>query len=158
MGIVEDIKDPTGNNRVRVRIFGIHPHNQALIDSSGKVGTPSGPSSSSDGTTNTGGGHVTAAVPIDTEKVATPSQLSSPIYPGSPTKVGDVISSHDGQLALKRGEVTQTKLNRIANLVVNVIDPLRKEGKHFRITSGIRTAQGGGSVPDRRQSLTRLGY
>lgn len=138
VGVVKDITDPLGSNRVRVRIKGIHPEDP-LGDGgySGDGITRFG----SDGTSTPSQGGTTSTQ-LSPLAAVTPNKDNLP----STTQFDGKISKHftlrqlspSRDIQYYQSKLTPEIIYNLANLAMNCLDPLKDHFSNLHITSGWR--------------------
>lgn len=147
IGVVKDVTDPAGANRVRVRIKGIHSE-----DSKGDGGNPASQGSSGAGTSNasgSGGGSTNSnaggaiqpkgTISIDESKLPDKTQLSAKIskhWTLGQLTVGATVSG--GNCRSYMHLLDKQTIKNLSFLATNVLDPLKEQFPGITVTSGWR--------------------
>jgi hypothetical protein len=149
IGVVKDTSDP--NNRVRVRIKGIHPEDPdgdgTHTPSSGGGGSSGG--GNGGGTKDTGGSPSTTPSSSDTTGQGTLPAL--PDLPKSGHASGAPISKHfklghmtvwatvsGGYMKNFLGQITEDNIKHMSLVATNILDPLKEHFPNITITAGWR--------------------
>lgn len=149
IGVVKDINDPLNANRVRVRIYGIHPEGDDDMPLTGSVSGPGAGGGS--GTSTTGGSSGTSGASGPTNS---PIKVDESNLPDS-RKLGDKISKNftlenlttgasgpasksSSRRGINQGLLTKEIIKNLANLATNVLDPLKDKYPNLNINSGWR--------------------
>lgn len=151
IGVVKNTRDPMNSNRVQVRIKGIHPDegdsdtgSPSTPPTSGSGTTTGASSSSSTPSTNTGSAVNNApAVPPSPgiqkwsqDKIPTPAQFNMKI--SRHFTLNDLTSSESALRGRAAGALTQSVVNNLNALALNVLDPLKDNFHNLSIHCAFR--------------------
>lgn len=145
VGVVKDINDPLSSNRVRVRIFGVHPDDPDAPATSG-FGSPNPSLTPTTTTSNTGGGSTSspitlAPIKIDESKLPNTGELDAKIskhFTLGQLSIHALFVSQSTRRGYKDGMMTQEHVKNLANLAQNALDPIKEKFPSLVIHSGWR--------------------
>lgn len=142
VGVVKDITDPLGSNRVRVRIKGIHPEDPSgdggySGDGIQQFGSNGTTPDSAGGTTSTQLSPL-AQVKVDPANLPSTTQLQGKI--SQHFTLADLTTGPKCSKDVKYylGQLTPEIVQNLANLATNVLDPLKEQFGSLQINSGWR--------------------